>query len=168
MQGVLKMAAEKAGWGKPLPKGMARGIACGEDFGTAVAEVAEVSLDDRGYPKVHRIVAAVDCGQYINPDTIEAQVEGAIVYGLTAALYGEITVEKGRVQQANFDTYPIMRIDEMPKVEVHLMKSTAPIGGIGEPGLPPAAPAVCNALFALTGKRIRRLPIRAEDLENGG
>ena len=117
---------------------------------------------------VHRIVVALDCGQVINPDTIEAQVEGAITYGLSAALFGEITVNKGRVEQENFDTYPIMRIDEMPKVEVHLIKSTAPMGGIGEAGLPPATPAVCNALFALTGARIRKLPIRPGDLRKDG
>ena len=168
VQAALKLAAEKAGWGKPLPKGHALGMACCEDFGTVVAEVAEVSLNDDERPVVHRIVVALDCGQVINPDTIEAQVEGAIVYGLSAALYGEITVNKGRVEQENFDTYPIMRIDETPKVEVHVIRSAAPIGGIGEPGVPPAAPAVCNALFALTGVRIRKLPIRPGDLLKDG
>lgn len=165
MQTALKLAAEKAGWGKSLPKGRAQGIACCEDFGTVVAQVAEVSLNSDGQPVVHRIVAALDCGQVINPDTIEAQVEGAVVYGLTAALCGEITVNRGRVEQENFDTYPIMRIDEMPMVEVHLIRSSAPMGGIGESGLPPAAPAVCNALFALTGVRIRKLPIRPADFQ---
>ncbi|HAV24288.1 MAG TPA: xanthine dehydrogenase family protein molybdopterin-binding subunit, partial [Bacteroidetes bacterium] len=139
--------------------GVARGIAVAEDCGTVVAEVAEVSVV-RGEVKVHRVVAAVDCGPYVNPDTIEAQVEGAIVYGLTVALKGEITVAGGRVEQANFDAYPMMRIDDMPKVEIVLIESDAPMGGIGEPGLPPAAPAVCNAIFALTGTRVRQLPIR--------
>lgn len=154
----LREAAQKSGWGTPLPKGRARGIAVGIDFGTVVSEVAEVSIEN-GRIKVHRIVAAVDCGPYVNPDTIEAQVEGAIVYGLSAALYGEITLKNGRVEQANFDAYPIITLPDMPKVEVHLLESDAPMGGIGEPGLPPATPAVCNAIFALTGKRVRRLPI---------
>ena len=156
---ALTTAAEKAGWRKPAPQGVARGIAVAEDCGTVVAEVAEVSVV-RGEVKVHRVVAAVDCGPYVNPDTIEAQVEGAIVYGLTVALKGEITVAGGRVEQANFDAYPMMRIDDMPKVEIVLIESDAPMGGIGEPGLPPAAPAVCNAIFALTGTRVRQLPIR--------
>ena len=154
----VEEAAKRSGWGTPLPHGRGRGIAVGEDFGTVVAEVAEVSIE-QGRIKVHRIVAVVDCGPYVNPDTIEAQVEGAIVYGLSAALYGEITLKDGRVEQQNFDSYPVMRLDDMPVVEVHLLKSDAPMGGIGEPGLPPATPAVCNALFALTGRRVRKLPV---------
>lgn len=156
---VLELAAQKAGWGKPLPAGRARGIAVASSFGSYVAEVAEVSVGADGMPKVHRIVAAVDCGQTVNPLTIERQIEGAIVYGLTAALYGKITHQDGIVQQGNFHNYAMLRLPEMPKVEVHIVPSTEAPGGIGEPGTPPAAPAVVNALFALTGQRIRTLPI---------
>lgn len=163
-QAVLELAAEKAGWGSPLPEGRARGIAVQESFGSWVAEVAEVSLSREGKPKVHRIVCAVDCGIVVNPDTVAAQMESGIVYGLSAALSGEITIENGRVVQGNFDTYPVLRMSEMPVVEVHIVKSTEPPGGVGEPGTPPAAPAVCNALFALTGKRVRRLPIRPHEI----
>jgi isoquinoline 1-oxidoreductase subunit beta len=113
---------------------------------------------------VHRVVCAIDCGTVVNPDTVTAQVEGSIVWGLTAALYGAITIDKGRVQQSNFQDYPMLRINEMPAVEVHIMPSNAPAGGVGEPGVPPLAPAVCNAIFAGTGKRIRKLPIRADEL----
>lgn len=156
---VLELAAQKAGWGTSLPAGRARGIAVASSFGSYVAEVAEVSVGADGMPKVHRIVAAVDCGQTVNPLTIERQIEGAIVYGLTAALYGKITHQDGIVQQGNFHNYAMLRLPEMPKVEVHIVPSTEAPGGIGEPGTPPAAPAVVNALFALTGQRIRTLPI---------
>lgn len=156
---VLETAAQKAGWGQPLPEGRARGIAVAESFGSFVAEVAEVSLED-GRPRVHRVVCAVDCGQIVNPNTVEAQMESGIVYGLTAALKGEITLENGRVQQSNFHDYPMLRMDEMPEIEVHIIDSDEAPGGVGEPGTPPIAPAVVNALFALTGKPIRRLPIR--------
>lgn len=162
---VLEVAAEKAGWGKPVPKGIGRGIAAVEAFGSCIAQVAEVSVSKNGELKIHRVVSAVDCGPTVNPDTIEAQVEGAIVYGLSAAIKSEITIANGAVVQGNFDTYEMPRIDEMPKVEVHILQSTEPIGGIGEPGLPPIAPAIANAVFALTGKRIRRLPIRPSDLK---
>ncbi len=162
---VLELAAEKSGWGKPLPSGRARGIACVEAFGSFIAEVAEISVGKDGTLKVHRIVAAVDCGPVVNPKTIEAQIEGAVAMGLSAALKDEITIEKGRVAQSNFHDYQILRIGEMPKVEVHIVPSTDSLGGIGEPGLPPVAPALCNAIFALTGKRIRKLPIRPEDLK---
>jgi len=161
---VLELAADKAGWGKSLPEGHGRGLAVHESFGSLVAEVAEVSVAREGQLKVHRVVCAVDCGPIVNPDTIEAQMESAIVFGLTALLYGEITLEKGRVQQRNFHDYPMLRMHEMPVVETHIMPSTAKMGGIGETGVPPIAPAVANAVFAATGKRIRRLPIRAEDL----
>jgi isoquinoline 1-oxidoreductase beta subunit len=113
--------------------------------------------------KVHRVVCAIDCGQVVNPDTVKAQVEGAIAFGLTAALHGEITFKDGRVEQSNFHDYPMLRIDEMPEVEVHIAPSTEAPSGVGEPGVPPIAPAVANALFALTGRRVRRLPIRLED-----
>lgn len=162
--GVLKLAAEKAGWGKPLPKGMARGIAVHESFGSYVAQVAEVSVGKDGHVKVHRVVIACDCGQVVNPDTVAAQMEGGMVYGLTAALYGEITLKGGRVEQRNFYDYKMVRMNEMPKCEVHIVPSTEKHGGVGEPGTPPIAPAVVNAIFAITGKRIRRLPIRPEDL----
>jgi len=161
---ALEYAAEKAGWGKKLPKGVGRGIACVESFGSAAAHVAEVSVDKDGNVRLLRIVAAIDCGPVVNPDTLEAQVEGGIIYGLSAALKDEITIDRGRVQQGNFDDYRLPQIDEMPKFEVYTVPSPDPVGGIGEPGLPPAAPAVCNAIFAATGKRIRRLPIRPADL----
>ena len=156
---VLELAAQKAGWGKPLPAGRARGIAVVSSFGSYVAEVTEVSLLADGTPRVHRVVAAVDCGMTVNPLTIERQIESAIVFGLSAALYGNITFKDGRVEQGNFHNYQVLRINEMPKVEVHIVPSTENPGGIGEPGTPPIAPAVTNAIFALTGKRIRSLPI---------
>ena len=164
-RGVLELAAEKAGWGKPLPSGRTRGIAVVESFGSYVAEVAEVSINrSSGEVRVHRVVCAVDCGRHVNPDTIAAQMEGGIVFGLTAALKGQITIDKGRVEQSNFNDYEMLRLNEMPNVEVHIVPSNEAPGGIGEPGTPPIAPAVCNAIFAATGKPIRRLPIRAEDL----
>jgi isoquinoline 1-oxidoreductase beta subunit len=156
---VLELAAEKAGWGKPLPAGVFRGIAVAQSFGSYVAEVAEVSVAADGTPKVHRIVAAVDCGMTVNPQTIARQIEGGIVYGLSAALYGKITFKDGRVEQGNFHDYAVLRMNEMPKVEVHILPSSEHPGGIGEPGTPPAAPALTNAIFAATGKRIRSLPI---------
>jgi isoquinoline 1-oxidoreductase beta subunit len=158
-QGVLKLAAEKAGWGKPLPAGVHRGIAVVQSFGSWCAEVAEVSVGADGAPKVHRVVGAVDCGMTVNPDIIKRQVESAIVYGLTAALYGKISFKDGRVEQSNFHDYKMLRINEMPKVEVHIVESKEAPGGIGEPGTPPVAPAVSNAIFAATGKRIRKLPL---------
>jgi isoquinoline 1-oxidoreductase beta subunit len=160
---VLDLAAEKAEWGKPLPHGRARGIAVRKSFESYVAEVAEVSLDDSGEVRVHRVVCAVDCGIVVNPWNVVAQMESAIVYGLTAALYSELTVKKGRVQQSNFDDYPVLRMDRMPKIEVHLVKSTEKPTGVGEPGVPPLAAAVANALFALTGKRVRKLPIKMSE-----
>jgi isoquinoline 1-oxidoreductase beta subunit len=162
---VLELAASKAGWGQPLPEGRYRGIAVAESFGSYVAEVAEVSVDKGGQVRVHRVVCAVDCGKYVNPDTIEAQMQGGIVYGLTAALKGEITIENGRVKQSNFHDYEMLRMEEMPVIEVYLVESQEAPGGIGEPGVPPIAPAITNAIFAATGKRIRKLPIRAEDLK---
>ncbi|HYT72229.1 MAG TPA: xanthine dehydrogenase family protein molybdopterin-binding subunit [Gemmatimonadales bacterium] len=156
---TLALAAEQAGWGAPLPTGRGRGIALAEWQPTVCAQVAEVSLDSDGTVRVHRVVCAVDCGPAVNVGQIEAQMQGGIVYGLTAALYGEITIERGRVQQGNFDDYPMLRMDEMPAVEVHVVPSTDKQGGIGEPSVGPIAPAVCNAIFAATGKRIRRLPI---------
>jgi isoquinoline 1-oxidoreductase beta subunit len=158
-QGVLELAAQKANWGGKLPAGVHRGIAVAQSFGSYVAEVAEVSVAADGTPRVHRVVAAVDCGQTANPLTTARQIEGAIVYGLSAALYGRISFKDGRVEQGNFHQYPVLRMNEMPKVEVHILPSAEGPGGIGEPGTPPIAPAVTNAIFAATGKRIRALPI---------
>ncbi|MDA8103803.1 MAG: xanthine dehydrogenase family protein molybdopterin-binding subunit [Nitrospiraceae bacterium] len=160
--GVLTLAAEKAGWSRPLPKGRGRGIAVHESFGTYVAEVAEVSVNTEGKLRVHRVVCAVDCGQTVNPETITAQMESAIVFGLSAALHGAITIKNGMVEQGNFDDYPILRLDEMPKVEVHIVKSRKKPGGIGEPAVPPIAPAVANALFSVAGIRLRELPMKPE------
>ena len=157
--GALNLAASKAGWGTAPPAGRARGIAVYKAFESYVAEVAEVSVASDGAVKVHRVVCAVDCGPVVNPSIVEAQMESAIVFGLTAALYGEIAIEGGRVKQSNFHDYPMLRLAEMPKIEVYIVPSTDAQGGVGEPGTPPIAPAVCNAIFAATGKRIRKLPI---------
>jgi isoquinoline 1-oxidoreductase beta subunit len=180
---ALEVAAEKAVWpartpparqrrsggqaggSKPLAAGHGLGIAAVESFGSSVAEVVEASVDKNGAVQIHRIVAAVDCGPIVNPNTLEAQVEGGIVYSLSSVLKDEITIDKGRVVQGNFDDYRILTISEMPPIEVHIIPSTEAVGGIGEPGLPPVAPALCNALFAATGKRIRRLPIKAADFK---
>jgi len=161
---ALELAAAQAGWGKPLPPGRARGIAVAESFGSVVADVAEVSVSPEGEVRVHRVVCAVDCGLVVNPDTVEAQMEGATVYGLTAALRGAITIAGGHVEQSNFHDYPLLRINEMPTVEVHILPSAEAPGGVGEPGTPPIAPAVVNAIFAATGTRIRSLPISTHEL----
>jgi isoquinoline 1-oxidoreductase subunit beta len=162
---VLDTVALKSDWGKPLPKGKARGIAIHESFGTIVGEVAEISLSQKGALKVERVVCAVDCGHVVNPRTVEMQMESGIVYGLTAALFGEITIKDGRVEQSNFDNYEVLRQADMPVVETHLaLSGGSKWGGIGEPGTPPIAPAVCNAIFAITGKRIRALPLKNHDL----
>jgi isoquinoline 1-oxidoreductase beta subunit len=160
--GVLELAAEKSGWGTPLPAGRARGIAVHKSFESYVAEVAEVSLAPDGSVKVHRVTCAVDCGVAVNPDIIRAQMEGGIAYGLSAALYGEVTLDKGAVQQTNFHQYRVLRMPEMPVVEVHIVPSAEAPTGVGEPGVPPIAPAVANAVFALTGRPVRKLPIRVE------
>jgi isoquinoline 1-oxidoreductase beta subunit len=161
---VLERAAEKAGWGRSLPEGRGRGIAVHKSFGSYVAQVAEVSVSKEGEVRVHKVVCAVDCGKTVNPDTIEAQMESGIVFGLSAALFSEITFKNGRVQQSNFNNYKIARMRHMPDVEVHIISSRQAPGGIGEPGVPPIAPAVANAVFAVTGKRLHHLPIRPEDL----
>jgi len=160
MRAVLELVAEKANWGKPLPKGIGRGIATHFSFDSYVAQVAEVSVEKDGAVRVHRMVCAVDCGRVVNPDTVKAQMEGGIVFGLTAALKDEITFENGRVKQSNFHNYPMLRINESPQIEVHIVPSTENPTGVGEPGVPPVAPAVANAIFAATGKRVRKLPIR--------
>ena len=157
--GALELACAKAGWATPPPAGRFRGMAVHQSFESYVAQVAEVSVD-KGKIRVHRVVCAIDCGVCINPAGVTAQVASAIVYGLSAALYGEITLKNGRVQQGNFDDYPILSMHEMPKVEVHIVDSGEKSGGVGEPGLPPIAPAVANAVFAATGKRLRQLPLK--------
>jgi isoquinoline 1-oxidoreductase beta subunit len=162
---VLNAAAERAGWGTPTPKGVFRGLAQTMGFGSYVAACAEVSVSDEGVVKVHRIVAATDSGHAVNPQQIEAQVEGSFVYGLSAALYGECTVKDGRMEQENFNTYQVLKMDEMPKVETIVMPSGGFWGGVGEPTIAVAAPAVLNAIFAATGKRVRDLPIKNTSLK---
>src|SRR6202163_1999026 len=163
LKGVLQLAAEKAEWGKPLPKSIGRGVAGYFSFESYTAAVAEVSVD-KGKVRVHRIVYAVDCGRPVNPSGVVAQVESAAVYALSALMKDAITIDHGRVQQANFNDYDMPRMSEMPKIEVHLVASKEDPTGIGEPGLPVVAPAVGNAIFAATGKRLRRLPIGSRDI----
>jgi len=155
--GVLEVAAVKIGWGTPLPKGKGRGIATYHSFGSYIAEAAEVTVTGNTF-KIDRVVAAIDCGQIVNPESVRAQAESAIIYGLSAALKNEITVKNGAIEQTNFDGYDPIRISEAPPIEVHLLKSKAAPGGMGEPALPPAAPAVANAIFAACGQRVRKLP----------
>lgn len=164
MKAVIRLAAEKAGWGAPLPAGRTRGIAAHRSFNTYVAEVAEVSFADGGI-KVERVVAAVDCGRVVNPDVVRAQVEGGIGFGLGAALHDAITLSGGTVEQANFDTYQPLRMSQMPRVEVHLVASDAAPTGIGEPGVPPLAPAVANAVLAATGRPVHRLPFAGQSFK---
>jgi isoquinoline 1-oxidoreductase beta subunit len=156
---VLELAAEKAGWGRPLQKGVGRGASVQFAFATYMAQVAEVEVSKEGAVRVRRVVCAVDCGIVVNPDTVRAQIQGAIVFGLTAALYGEITLKDGRVEQTNFDTYQILRMNEAPAIEVHIVQSSEPPGGMGETGTSAIAAAVTNAIFAATGKRLRKLPV---------
>ena len=164
MLAVLELAAQKANWGSKLPAGVGRGIATHFSFDSYVAQVVEASVEKNGTVRVHRVVCAVDCGMAINPDTVKAQMEGGIIFGLTAALKSEITLKDGRVEQGNFHDYQMLRIFESPEIEVHIVPSSESPTGVGEPGVPPVAPALANAIFAATGKRIRRLPIRASDL----
>jgi isoquinoline 1-oxidoreductase subunit beta len=163
LKGALELAADKFGWSKPLPAGHGKGISIANNVGSNTVQIAEVSIE-KGKVKVHRVVCAVDCGHVVNPAGVEQQIQSGIVYGLSAALKGGITIDRGRVVQTNFHQYDVLRIDEMPNIEVHIVPSTAAPGGIGEASPPGIAPAVCNAIFSATGKRIRRLPIRAEDL----
>ncbi len=164
MLAVLDLAAQKANWGGKLPNGVGRGIAGHFSFDSYVAQVVEASVEKDGRVRVHRVVCAVDCGRTINPDTVRAQMEGGIIFGLTAALKSEITLKDGRVVQSNFYDYPMLRMFESPEIEVHIVPSETDPTGVGEPGVPPIAPALANAIFAVTGKRVRRLPIRASDL----
>ena len=157
--GVLNKAADAFRWDRPLPEGHAKGIAVHESFGSFVAQVAEISID-QGAVKVHRVVCAIDCGLVVNPESLAAQMESAIAFGLGAALQSEISFKDGRVQQSNFHDYQVLRMNQMPQVEVHIVSSTQKMGGAGEPGVPPIAPAVANAVFAVTGKRLRSLPLR--------
>ena len=159
-QGVLKMATEKAGWGSKLPEGRTRGVAVHESFNSYVAEVAEVSVQEDGKYKVERVVCAVDCGIAVNPDIVKAQMEGGIGFGLSPTLVSEITVENGSVKESNFHDYQVLRMNQMPDVEVHIVPSAKAPTGVGEPGTPVIAPAVANALFASTGKRYYSLPIK--------
>jgi isoquinoline 1-oxidoreductase beta subunit len=158
--GVLNLAAEKAGWGTSLPEGVGRGVSVQFAMGTYLSQVADVEVSKEGEVRVRRVVCAVDCGQIVNPDTIVAQIEGGIIFGISAALWGEITLKGGRVEQHNFNDYRVLRINEAPLIEVHLVKNTEAPGGIGEPGTIGIAPAMANAIFAVTGKRIRKLPIK--------
>jgi isoquinoline 1-oxidoreductase beta subunit len=167
---VLELCAEKAGWGDPvpdMPDRFGRGMSVFSTFGvTHVAMIADVSVDESDQVRVHRIVSAVDCGTVVNPDTVKAQIEGGIAFGLSAALYGEITVKGGAVEQHNFHDYPILRFDAMPQVEVYILPSSSSPSGIGEMGVPPVAPAIANAIFAATGKRLRKLPFTPEALRS--
>src|SRR3954454_22404240 len=156
---VLDLAAEQAGWGKALPKGTGRGVSPQLAFGSYLAQVAEVEVSPSGAIRLRRVVCAVDCGTAINPDTVQAQIQSGIIFGATAALYGEITLKNGRVEQTNFDTYQMLRMNEAPTIEVHIVQSSEPPGGLGEAGTSAIVPAIANAIFAATGKRLRKMPV---------
>jgi isoquinoline 1-oxidoreductase beta subunit len=156
------MAADKANWSAPLPEGSGRGIAIHEAFGSITAQVAEVTWKPAGGIAINRIVCVVDCGEVVNPDTVQAQLQGGVLYGLSAALYGDITISDGRVLQSNFNDYRVVKLADAPRVETHVIRSGAPMGGIGEPGTPAAAPAVANAVFAATGQRLRDMPFNLD------
>jgi isoquinoline 1-oxidoreductase beta subunit len=156
---VLALAAERASWGQPLPKRVGRGVSLQFVFGTYMAQVAEVEVAKDGAVRVRRVVCAVDCGTVVNPDTVTAQIQSAIIFGITAALYGEITLKNGRVEQTNFDSYQMLRINEAPIIEVHIVQNFEPPGGMGECGTSAIVPAVANAIFAATGKRLRKMPV---------
>ena len=159
MLAALELAAEKAGWGTPLPAGRARGLSVVNNIGSFTAQVAEVSIEANAV-RVHRVVCAVDCGQVVNPAIVAQQITSGIIFGLSAALKGAITIDRGRVQESSFSDYDVIRMPEAPVVEVHIVPSTSAPGGIGEASVPGIAPAVANAVFKLTGKRVRRLPIQ--------
>jgi isoquinoline 1-oxidoreductase beta subunit len=162
---VLELAAEKAGWGQPLPERTGRGVSLQFVFGSYMAHIAEVEVAKNGAVRVRRVVCAVDCGTVVNPDTVQAQIQGAVIFGITAALHGEITLKNGRVEQTNFDTYQMLRINEAPTIEVHIVQSPEPPGGMGECGTSAIVPAVANAIFAATGKRLRKLPVDSAELK---
>src|SRR2546425_494940 len=162
---ILELVANRANWGSPVPAGRGRGIAVVFSYGSYAATVAEVSVAPAGAVKVHRLVCGIDAGLAVNPDAVKAQMEGGAVYALTAAFYGQITIDRGRVQQSNFHDYQMLRINEMPVVDVHILDSGEAPGGLGEPGVPTVAPAVCNAIFAATGRRVRKLPIDRSELK---
>jgi isoquinoline 1-oxidoreductase beta subunit len=162
---VLDLAAEKAGWGQALPKGSGRGVSLQFVFGSYLAQVAEVEVSTEGAVRVRRVVCAVDCGIVINPNTVRAQIQSGIMFGATAALYGEITLKNGRVEQTNFDTYQMLRMNEAPTIEVHIVKSAEPPGGMGETGTSAIVPAIANAICAATGKRLRKMPVDANVLK---
>jgi isoquinoline 1-oxidoreductase beta subunit len=159
---VLELVTERARWGKAA-QGRAQGIAFMEGYASLIAQVAEVSIE-AGHVRVHKITCVIDCGQTVNPGIVEAQLQSGIVYGLSAALWGEITLRNGRVQQQNFHHYRVLRLNEAPEIDIHIIPSHDPPGGIGETGVPPVAPAVCNAIYAATGKRVRSLPLSAHQL----
>ncbi|MGD9713657.1 MAG: molybdopterin cofactor-binding domain-containing protein, partial [Thermomicrobiales bacterium] len=162
---VLTLAAEKSGWGGKAPPRNGRGVALQHAFASYLALVAEVEVAESGDVRVRRVVCAVDCGIVVNPDTVRAQIQSAVVFGITAALHGEITLRNGRVEQANFDTYQMVRIDEAPQIDVHIVPSTEVPGGMGEAGTSAIVPAVANAIFAATGKRLRKLPVDTSALK---
>jgi isoquinoline 1-oxidoreductase beta subunit len=162
---VLDLAAEKADWGKPLAPGLGRGISLQHAFGSYLAQIAEVEVAKNGAVRVRRVVCAVDCGTVVNPDTVQAQIQSGINFGITAALYGEITLKNGRVEQGNFDTYQILRMNEAPVIDVHIINSSEPPGGMGETGTSAIVPAISNAIFAATGKRLRKMPIDSNQLK---
>jgi isoquinoline 1-oxidoreductase beta subunit len=156
---VLELVAQKAGWGQPLPERVGRGVSLQFVFATYMAQVAEVEVAKDGAVRVRRVVCAVDCGTVVNPDTVQAQIQSAIIFGITAALHGKITLKDGRVEQTNFDTYQMLRLNEAPAIEVHIVQNFEPPGGMGEAGTSAIPPAVTNAIFAATGKRLRKLPV---------
>jgi isoquinoline 1-oxidoreductase beta subunit len=165
---VLDTLAEKSNWGQKLPPGKGRGLAIHESFGTIVGECVEVAIDDKGRVRCERVVAVVDCGHVVNPRNVEMQIESGVIYGLTAALYDEITVKDGAIEQGNFDSYQMVRLADAPKIETYLaLSGGTKWGGIGEPGTPPIAPALCNAIFAATGKRVRELPLSKTSFSRG-
>ena len=163
---VLELAGEKAGWGRPLPSGSGRGVSLQFVFGTYMAQVAEVEVSKDGEVRVRRVVCAVDCGSVVNPDTVRAQIQGAVIFGISAALFGRITLKDGRVEQTNFHTYRVLRMNEAPAIEVHIVENTEPPGGMGEAGTSAIVPAVTNAIFAATGTRLRKLPVDPADLKH--
>ncbi len=162
---VLDLAAEKAGWGQALPKGSGRGVSLQFVFGSYLAHVAEVEVSKEGTVRVRRVVCAVDCGTVVNPDTVQAQIQSAVIFGATAALHGEITLKNGRVEQTNFHNYQMLRMNESPAIEVHVVKSAEPPGGMGEIGTSAIVPAIANAIFVATGKRLRKMPVDASELK---